>query len=171
MNMQIRGHDPDRTGRRRFVRLARLHQLGAAGMAHSQEELLRMLRQEGFEVTQATLSRDLKQLRVGKLPDGQGGYRYGLAESGPPAPEASLIEDFRRGFLSIEFSGNQGVIKTLPGHASSVAFALDNLRVRGLLGTIAGDDTILVIPRDGVRRAALAAALRARIPGLGEGGV
>ena len=158
-------------GRRgRSVRLARLRQLAARGGAHSQEELLGLLHQEGFAVTQATLSRDLKYLQVGKLPDGQGGYRYGLAETGAPASEASLIEDFRRGFLAIEFSGNQGVIKTLPGHASSVAFALDNLRVRGVLGTIAGDDTILVIPRDRVRRSALVAALRARIPGLGEGG-
>jgi transcriptional regulator of arginine metabolism len=153
----------------RPVRLSRLRQLVARGGAHSQEELLRLLQQEGFEVTQATLSRDLKQLRVGKLPDGQGGYRYRLPETAPAASEASLIEDFRRGFMSIEFSGNQGVIKTLPGHASSVAFALDNLRVQGVLGTIAGDDTILIIPRDGVRRSALASALRARIPGLREG--
>ena len=156
--------------RGRPVRLSRLRQLVGSRGAHSQEELLRLLQQEGFEVTQATLSRDLKHLQVGKLPDGQGGYRYSLPESGAAASQASLIEDFRRGFMSIEFSGNQGVIKTLPGHASSVAFALDNLRVRGVLGTIAGDDTILVIPRDGVRRSSLAAALRARIPGLGEGG-
>jgi len=155
--------------RGRLVRLARLRQLVARGGARSQEELLRLLQQEGFAVTQATLSRDLKYLRAGKLPDGQGGYRYSLPESGAAGSEASLIEDFRRGFVAIEFSGHQGVIKTLPGHASSVAFALDNLRVRGVLGTIAGDDTILVIPRDGVRRSALVAALRARIPGLREG--
>ncbi len=161
MNMHVR--------RGRPVRLARLRQLVARGGAHSQEELLRLLQQEGFVVTQATLSRDLKYLRAGKLPDGQGGYRYSLPESGAASSEASLIEDFRRGFVGIEFSGHQGVIKTLPGHANSVAFALDNLRVRGVLGTIAGDDTILVIPRDGVRRSALVAALRARIPGLREG--
>ncbi len=120
--------------RGRGARLARLRQLVARGGAHSQEELLGLLHREGFAVTQATLSRDLKYLRVGKLPDGQGGYRYGLAETGAPASEAGLIEDFRRGFMSIEFSGNQGVIKTLPGHASSVAFALDNLRRAGGAG-------------------------------------
>jgi len=168
MNMQSgRGAQAQRG---RPVRLARLRQLVARRGAHSQEELLRLLEQEGFEVTQATLSRDLKYLRAGKLPDGQGGYRYSLPDSSAAASESSLIEDFRRGFLAIEFSGNQAVIKTLPGHANSVAFALDNLRVRGVLGTIAGDDTILVIPRDGVRRPALAAALRERIPGLREGG-
>jgi transcriptional regulator of arginine metabolism len=161
---------PRRAQRGRPQRLARLRQLVAGREAHSQGELQHLLEQEGFEVTQATLSRDLKHLRVGKLPDGRGGYRYVLPETGAAGSESSLIEDFRRGFLTIEFSGNQGVIKTLPGHANSVAFALDNLRVRDVLGTIAGDDTILVIPRDGVRRSTLAAALRARIPGLREGG-
>jgi transcriptional regulator of arginine metabolism len=156
--------------RGRSARLARLRQIVGSRQAHSQEELARLLLEEGFEVTQATLSRDLKQLQAGKAPDGQGGYRYTLPDPGDAGSEASLIEDFRRGFLNIEFSGNQGVIKTLPGHANSVAFALDNLRVPGVLGTIAGDDTILVIPRDGVRRSALRAALAARIPGLGEGG-
>ena len=168
MNMQSARGAHARRGRP--LRLARLRQLVAGREARSQEQLLRLLEQEGFEVTQATLSRDLKHLQAGKAPDGQGGYRYSLPESGGAAPESSLIEDFRRGFLAIEFSGNQAVIKTLPGHANSVAFALDNLRVRGVLGTIAGDDTILVIPRDGVRRPALATALRARIPGLREGG-
>ena len=168
MNMQSARGGHARRGRP--LRLARLRQLVAGREARCQEQLLRLLEQEGFEVTQATLSRDLKQLRVGKLPDGRGGYRYVLPEAGTAGPDSSLVEDFRRGFLTIEFSGNQGVIKTLPGHANSVAFALDNLRIRGVLGTIAGDDTILVIPRDGVRRSALAAALRARIPGLREGG-
>ena len=154
---------------RRGPRLARLRQIVGSGRAHSQEEMLRLLQQEGFEVTQATLSRDLTYLKAGRAPDGQGGYLYSLPEAGGAESAASLIEDFRRGFLAIAFSGNQGVIKTLPGHASSVAFALDNLRVPGVLGTIAGDDTILVIPRDGMKRAALAAALRARFPGLREG--
>src|SRR5512137_2691911 len=120
MNMQSARGGHARRGRP--LRLARLRQLVAGREARSQEQLLRLLEQEGFEVTQATLSRDLKQLRVGKLPDGRGGYRYVLPESGAAGPESSLIEDFRRGFLTIEFSGNQGVIKTLPGHANSVAF-------------------------------------------------
>jgi len=82
--------------------------------------------------------------------------------------DKSLVEDFRRGFISIEFSGSQGVVKTLPGHASTVAFAIDNLNIREVLGTIAGDDTILLIPRDGVSRSQLFQALQGRIPGLEE---
>jgi transcriptional regulator of arginine metabolism len=61
------------------------------------------------------------------------------------------------------------VVKTLPGHASTVAFAIDNLNIREILGTIAGDDTILIIPRDGVSRSQLLQALQKQIPGLEEG--
>jgi transcriptional regulator of arginine metabolism len=82
--------------------------------------------------------------------------------------DKSLAEDFRRGFISIEFSGNQGVVKTLPGHASAVAFAVDNLSIPEVLGTVAGDDTILLIPRDGVSRRQMLDALQRRIPGLEE---
>jgi transcriptional regulator of arginine metabolism len=71
-----------------------------------------------------------------------------------------------RGFVSMEFSGAFALIRTLPGHANSVAAALDNMRVREVLGTIAGDDTILVIPRDRVARAKLLAGLRTRLPEL-----
>ena len=70
----------ERSGR--AARLARLRQIVGSRRAHSQEELARLLQQEGFEVTQATLSRDLKHLQAGKAPDGQGGYRYSLPESG-----------------------------------------------------------------------------------------
>ena len=153
----------------RSARLARLRQIIETRQVNSQEMLLQLLVQEGFAVTQATLSRDLKFLKVGKLPDGKGGYLYAFSDSAAKAgSEKSLVEDFRRGFLSIEFSGNQAVIKTLPGHANSVAFALDNLNIHEILGTIAGDDTILVIPRDGVDRKMMLDAMQERVPGLEE---
>ncbi len=153
----------------RSIRLARLRQIIQTRSVDSQEKLLAILAQEGIVVTQATLSRDLQALKIGKLPDGKGGYLYALSDGESKAgSEKSLIDDFRRGFLSLEFSGNQAVVKTLPGHANSVAFALDNLGLREVLGTIAGDDTLLVVPRDGVSRRALLAALQERIPGLEE---
>jgi transcriptional regulator of arginine metabolism len=76
------------------------------------------------------------------------------------------VQDFLRGFVSLEWSGAFALLKTLPGHAASVASALDNLRVEGILGTVAGDDTILVVPRDGVTRQRIQKALRQRIPGI-----
>ena len=155
----------------RSQRLVRLRQIIETRSINGQEMLLHLLEAEGFRVTQATLSRDLKYLKVGKVPDGRGGYLYTFSDTANRAgSDKSLVEDFRRGFISLEFSGNQGIIKTLPGHASTVAFAIDNLNVREVLGTIAGDDTILVVPRDGVSRSGLLAGLRQRIPGLEEGG-
>lgn len=153
----------------RSVRLARLRHIIETRQVNSQETLLRVLCEEGHSVTQATLSRDLKYLKVGKVPDGKGGYLYTFSDQATKVgSDRSLVEDFRRGFISVEFSGNQGVIRTLPGHASTVAFAVDNLNVHEVLGTIAGDDTILLIPRDGVDKQALMQALQARIPGLEE---
>ncbi len=154
----------------RAARLARLRQIIQTRKVDSQEMLLSLLEGEGFVITQATLSRDLKYLKVGKIPDGRGGYVYTFSDAANKVgSDRSLVEDFRRGFISLEFSGNQAVIKTLPGHANTVAYAIDNLNVEEVLGTIAGDDTILVIPRDGVSRGLLLEGLQARIPGLEEG--
>ncbi len=153
----------------RSIRLGRLRQIIQTRSVDSQERLLEILAEEGIVVTQATLSRDLQALKIGKLPDGRGGYLYAFSDGESKAgSDKSLIDDFRRGFLSLEFSGSQALVKTLPGHANSVAFALDNLGLREVLGTIAGDDTLLIVPRDGVGRKALLAALQARIPGLEE---
>jgi transcriptional regulator of arginine metabolism len=152
------------------VRLDAIRRVIAGTAVDSQERLTALLRREGFAVTQATLSRDLKRLGIGKAPSADGGYVYVLGEDeAKPGSDAIYVQDFTRGFLSLEFSGSFGVMRTLPGHANSVASALDHLRVREILGTIAGDDTILVVPRDGVGPARVARALRGRIPGFPGG--
>jgi transcriptional regulator of arginine metabolism len=151
-------------------RLSAITRIIARGAVDSQETLIALLRKEGFVATQATLSRDLKGLGIGKAPRPDGGYTYVLvSEDLAPATDQSFIQDFTRGFVSLEFSGRFGLIRTLAGHASSVAAALDHLRVADVLGTIAGDDTILVVPRNGVSPARLVKAMKARIPGFPEG--
>ncbi len=133
----------------------------------SQERLTELLRREGYDVTQATLSRDLKRLGIGKAPSPDGGYTYILSDPEvKPGTDATYVQDFTRGFLSLEFSGSFGLMRTLPGHANSVASALDHLRIHEVLGTIAGDDTILVVPRNGVSPSRLARAIGERIPGF-----
>jgi transcriptional regulator of arginine metabolism len=151
----------------RSVRLTAIRRIVAETAVDSQERLTELLRAEGFAVTQATLSRDLKRLGIGKAPSPDGGYTYILPDGEvKPGSDATYVQDFTRGFLSIEFSGSLGVMRTLPGHASSVASALDNLRIREVLGTIAGDDTILLVPRSGISPARLTRAIQGRIPGF-----
>ena len=109
----------------------------------SQEELLSKLQKEGFVLTQATLSRDLKQLKVAKIADARG-YRYTINEPHEAtAHKKEYLKDIARGLISVAFSGNIGVIKTQAGHADSVALAIDRLNIPDILGTIAGDDTIM----------------------------
>ena len=110
--------------RERHNRLAVVKELIKNNRIDNQDMLLEMLRVEGYSVTQATLSRDLKMLKVGKISDGWSGYYYSLPDSDLVSEsEKSYIQDVRRGILSIEFSGNFGVIKTRPGHANSVGIA------------------------------------------------
>ena len=131
----------------------------------SQEELLGLLEGMGYSMTQATLSRDLKYLKVAKMPDNQRGYVYILTENN--ATEVAETENLPFiGFVSIDFAQGMGIVKTLPGHASSVAYALDTLNSYEIAGTIAGDDTILIIPRDGVTKADLVMLFKSRIPGI-----
>ena len=125
----------------------------------SQEEVLNELRKEGFTLTQATLSRDPKQLKVAKAASMNGKYVYVLPNetmyrrSHKPLSAGEMLSN--PGFLSINFSGNLGVIKTRPGHASSIAYNIDNSNVPEILGTIAGDDTIIIVLREGVDHNAL----------------
>ena len=111
-----------------------------AGPVFSQDELAARLREEGISSTQATLSRDLKALRISKVP----GEGYVV-----PSRGRSLSADFSSGILRIQFSGQLGVIRTRPGMANAVAVLIDNHMVFPVICTIAGDDTILLILRDG----------------------
>ena len=111
----------------------------------SQEELLNILKSKGFEATQATLSRDMKQLKIIKSPDIEGKYVYTLSKEN----NYTNIPD---GFATIEFSGQLAVMKTRPGYASAVASDIDTKARHEIMGTIAGDDTILIIPREGITR-------------------
>jgi transcriptional regulator of arginine metabolism len=149
----------------RSERLKKIKDLIRSHRIESQETLLTLLEKENFNVTQATLSRDLKYLRVSKISDGWSGYYYSLpAEENPPKAEQGYIQDVRRGTLSLEFSYHIGVIKTLPGHANSVALALDNLGLPEILGTVAGDDTIFVILREGMTKEDLMSSFQEKIP-------
>lgn len=116
-----------------------------------QETLLKILSDKDIEVTQATLSRDIKELQIIKVADSEGNYIYKL-----PTNHLSLSnkgnELISFGFLGIEFSGNLGVVKTRPGYAMGIAAEIDDKITNEILGTVAGDDTILLIIRENISK-------------------
>ncbi|MBI9102515.1 MAG: ArgR family transcriptional regulator [Spirochaetales bacterium] len=129
-----------------------------------QEVLLEELHKEGHGVTQATLSRDLKALRVGKVSDGNKGYYYTLpGDTQFTATEKDYLQDVQRGFISYDFSHNTCVVNTQPGHANSVALAIDQINIHEILGTIAGDDTVFLVLKEGADRANVHAFFKGRI--------
>ena len=127
-------------------RLEALRLIISSQQLGSQDELLTALQKEGFKLTQATLSRDLKQLKVAKAASMSGNYVYVLPNETmyKRVNTPNTIREMMKvpGFISVNFSGNIGIIKTRPGYASSIAWNIDNSDIPEILGTIAGDDTI-----------------------------
>lgn len=149
----------------RHSRLKAIRKLIKNHRVESQETLLSYLQKEGYEVTQATLSRDLKMLKVGKVSDGNAGYFYTLpSDEENQESEQIYKRDFLRGYVSIDWSGNIIVIKTFPGHANTVSNALDNLNLEDLLGTVAGDNCLFACIKEGVSGEDFAKKLKTKIP-------
>lgn len=133
----------------------------------SQEELARELSAHGYTLTQATLSRDLKLLKVvkGMTPNGKHAYML------PTNQYYRRVREHRQegtavrnGFMSIRISGQLAVIKCRPGYASGLASDIDNAKFQEIIGTIAGDDTIFLALEEGYDRATLEANLRTIVP-------
>lgn len=151
-------------------RMETLKMLISSQELSSQEEVLQALAKEGYKLTQATLSRDLKQLKVAKAASMNGKYVYVLPNetmykrvSNPLSVREMMMSP---GFLSINFSGNMIVIKTRPGYASSIAYNIDNSDIPEILGTIAGDDTIFLVKKDGAHEDTIISSLSQIIPEL-----
>jgi arginine repressor len=113
----------------------------------TQDELVNKLREAGIHVTQATVSRDIKELHLVKVPTPDGRYRYSLPIDQRINPQQKLKRMLMDSFVSIDHAENLVVLKTLPGNAQAVAALIDNLDWPEIVGTLAGDDTILIICR------------------------
>lgn len=111
----------------------------------TQEELAEQLKRHGVRVTQATVSRDIKELRLLKVLSENGGYKYATAERAEQGISERFIRIFSESVLSMASSGNLIVIRTLSASANAAAEAVDSLKWPEILGTLAGDNTILVI--------------------------
>lgn len=125
----------------------------------TQADLLDMLRRDGFNVTQATVSRDIKEMRLIKVLDSDGTYKY-ASEAVSPTEEASHAYLFSTAVLSIDYAHSLVVIKTRSGMAQAVCAALDSTHRVGVLGSIAGDDTIFVATRTDAASANLVSDLK-----------
>ncbi|MBQ8158448.1 MAG: arginine repressor [Prevotella sp.] len=151
-------------------RLEALRLIISSQQLGSQEELLMALQKEGFRLTQATLSRDLKQLKVAKAATMGGNYVYVLPNESmyKRVSTPSTVREMMQmpGFVSINFSGNMAIIKTRPGYASSIAWNIDNSALPQLLGTIAGADTIFVALKEGISKQEATDALSTVIPNM-----
>ena len=136
-------------------RLEALRLIISSQQLGSQDELLSALQKEGFKLTQATLTRDMKQFKVAQDPSRSGNYLYLLPNETmyKRVSSPNTIREMMKvpGFVSINFSGNIGIIKTRPGYASSIAWNIDNSDIPEILGTIAGDDTIFIVIKEGIK--------------------
>lgn len=147
-------------------RLLEIRKLINTNKIHRQEELLSLLVNRGYDTTQATLSRDLRELKVGKIHDAHFGSIYFI-------PDEVIFKDGEsrtplQGILSFQFSGNMAVVKTQPGFANSVAVKMDEKEISDIIGTIAGNDTILIVFKDGLSRDEAQAIIQSHFPELLE---
>ncbi|KYG30947.1 transcriptional regulator AhrC/ArgR [Alkalihalobacillus trypoxylicola] len=114
----------------------------------TQDDLVERLKSEGYNVTQATVSRDIKELHLVKVPMIDGRYKYSLPADQRFNPLQKLKRALVDSFVSVDLTDNLIVMKTLPGNANAVGALIDNLDWNEVLGTICGDDTLLIICKD-----------------------
>ncbi len=128
-----------------YKRRERIKQIIEETEINTQGELARILSLEGFSVTQATVSRDIKELGLVKEKGKILNYRYALPDGFKKVSEEKVIPLLKTFVTSVTVAKNLIVVKTLEGHASACGMAIDKLTVNGVLGTIAGDDTLLIV--------------------------
>lgn len=146
-------------------RLVIIEKIIAEENISSQEALLQKLKELGIDCTQATLSRNLRQLGVSRVPDGSG-YRYVLPGAKSEARNPGIIINILPMIRNIIEARGMLIIRTIPGNANATAYYIDNAGRYEIAGTIAGDDTILVIPRDGINLNEVHDCLEIILPGL-----
>ena len=151
-------------------RLAALRLVILNNRLSSHDEVMQALRRQHIDVAQPTVSRDLRYLKVAKATDSDGSQYYVLPNEEDyrrqhrPEPKKDL--PLVTGFESIQFSGNMAVMKTRPGFASSIASTIDAAALSDVLGTIAGDDTIFIVIREGASHLDIVDQLAAVLPDM-----
>ena len=131
-------------------RQERILELIVAHEIDTQEDMMEMLRADGFKVTQATVSRDMRDLKLTKILTPKGTYRYGVGggRGATQTVNVKLNGAMVESITSVDYSMNNVVIKTYPGLAAAIASGVDALNIHGILGCVAGDDTIIIVTRN-----------------------
>lgn len=129
-------------------RLMKIREIVSQRDVETQEDLVQTLEESGFPATQATVSRDIKELQLIKVVGLSGKYKYAIPMPATPFNEDTFRRKLSEVFISVVRAQNLLVIKVMPGNAHSIGAMLDTIRVDGLVGTIAGDDTLLLITVD-----------------------
>ncbi|MDR5658182.1 arginine repressor [Serpentinicella sp. ANB-PHB4] len=132
----------------KYTRHSKILELIESQEIETQEELSEALKNNGFKVTQATVSRDIKELRLIKVLSKNGKYKYGTLESQNSILSERMVRVFKDVITSIDHAGNILVIKTIPAGGQAGASAIDAANLEGVVGTVAGDDTIFVVIKD-----------------------
>ena len=129
-------------------RQSRILELISKYEIETQDDMMLRLKNEGFKVTQATVSRDLKELKLTKVPTARGTYRYSVNSGRYHTVNVKFNSAMADSIVGVDYSCNNVVIKTYPGLAQAVASAVDTLNMHNILGCVAGDDTIIIVTRD-----------------------
>ena len=142
-------------------RQAKIMEIISNRNVETQEQLLALLQEEGFRGTQATISRDIKELRIVKELTNLGTYRYSLPNNEVSNSfSARLNTIFRECVTGFDYAQNIIVIRTLPGLASAAASAIDSMNMGMIVGSLAGDDTVMIVMRDNNAAAAFCGEIR-----------
>ena len=141
-----------------------LLQIVSEEIIETQEQLLEALEKRGVRSTQATISRDIKQLHLVKEPSGQGSYRYAVSAQKNHLNFADRLRTiFRQSVLSVDYAQNIVVLKTMPGLAQGAASALDGMENVGVVGSLEGDDNVMLVMRSESGAAALCAEVKEQL--------
>jgi transcriptional regulator of arginine metabolism len=142
----------------------KIREIISNGEIETQDDLVDTLRAAGYVVTQATVSRDIKELHLIKVPMDNGRYKYSLPSDQKFNPIHKLKRALNDNFLSIDFAENMVVLKALPGTANAIGVLIDNLEWPEIMGTISGDDTLLLICRSKEQSASVSEQILAMLP-------
>lgn len=134
-------------GKMKYSRHSKIIEIIENNIIETQDELVEKLKEKGMDVTQATISRDIKELKLIKVMADDGKYKYAIFSNENNSISGKLLNILKDAFLSCDYANNIVVVKTLPGMAQAVGEAVDSLKWDEIVGTIAGDNTIMVVCR------------------------